>query len=126
MLYNASDSSTKAKDKPMIKFVVMFRETAIDENFDNAYNDFLALVERMPDIQRRQAIHVIGSPTGNAPYHRGLELYFETQDILKASLMSKAGQEAGNELARFVEGSFDVYFSEVFEENGGSTPEEPS
>lgn len=108
----------------MIKFVVMFRETAIDENFDNAYNDFLALVERMPDITRRQAIHVIGSPNGKAPYERGLEIYFENQFLLRGSLMSKAGQEAGNELARFPDGSFDVYFSEVFEENGGSTPSE--
>ena len=36
--------------------------------------------------------------------------------------MSTAGQEAGNELARFAEGSFDVYFSEVYEEGGGQTP----
>ena len=108
----------------MIKFVIMFRDAPGDESFENAYNDFLALVERMPDIQRRQVIHVIGSPQGKAPYQRGLELYFETQDILQESLMSKAGQEAGNELGRFAEGSFDVYFSEVFEEDGGQTPSE--
>ncbi|GAB5494278.1 MAG: hypothetical protein Phog2KO_44930 [Phototrophicaceae bacterium] len=105
----------------MIKFVVMFRQIE-GEEFDNAYHDFLALVERMPDIQRRQAIHVIGSPNGAPPYQRGLEIYFENEDILKSALMSKAGQEAGNELGRFVEGSFDVYFSEVYEEGGGQTP----
>ena len=105
----------------MIKFVIMFKEAPGDETFENAYNDFLALIERMPDIQRRQAIHVIGSPLGNPPYQRGLEIYFESQDVLRASLMSKAGQEAGNELGRFAEGSFDVYFSEVFEEDGGQT-----
>lgn len=105
----------------MIKFVVMFRQMD-DEDFDNAYHDFLALVERMPDIQRRQAVHVIGSPQGAPPYQRGLEIYFETEEILRAALMSKAGQEAGNELGRFAEGSFDVYFSEVYEEGGGQTP----
>ncbi len=105
----------------MIKFVVMFKEAPATEAFENAYNDFLALVERMPDIQRRQAIHVYGSPQGEPPYQRGLEIYFETQEILRASLMSKAGQEAGNELARFAEGTFDVYFAEVFEEDGGRT-----
>ena len=104
----------------MIKFVVIFREID-NEEFDNAYHDFLALVERMPDIQRRQAIHVIGSPQGTPPFHRGLEIYFETEEILRASLMSKSGQEAGNELARFAEGSFDVYFAEVYEEDGGQT-----
>lgn len=106
----------------MIKFVVMFRAAQDEDNFDNAYNDFLALVERMPDITRRQAIHVLGSPQGDAPYHRGLELYFENQENLRASLMSVAGQEAGNELARFEDGSFDVFFSEVYEEVGSSTP----
>lgn len=105
----------------MIKFVVMFKQAPQTEAFENAYNDFLALVERMPDIQRRQAIHVFGSPQGDPPYQRGLEIYFTTQEALQASLMSKEGQEAGNELGRFVEGSFDVYFAEVFEETGGQT-----
>lgn len=107
----------------MIKFVIMFREPDDMAEFENAYNDFLALVERMPDIKRRQVVHVLGSPMGKAPYHRLLEIYFDTEDILKASLMSKAGQEAGNELARFKEDSFDVQFAEVYEEDGGSTPE---
>ncbi|MGJ3239372.1 MAG: EthD family reductase [Anaerolineae bacterium] len=109
----------------MIKFVIMFREAPHNEAFDNAYNDFLALVERMPNIQRRQALHVLGSPQGDPPYQRGLEIYFTDQETLRASLMSTAGQEAGNELARFTEGSFDVFFSEVFEEQGGQTVNPP-
>ncbi|MDQ7028147.1 MAG: EthD family reductase [Anaerolineae bacterium] len=105
----------------MIKFVVMFRQPDDRGDFENAYNDFLALVERMPDIKRRQVVHVLGSPQGDAPYHRLLEIYFDTEEQLKASLMSGAGQEAGNELGRFKEGSFDVQFAEVYEEEGGST-----
>lgn len=106
----------------MIKFVIMFRDHPPTENFDHAYHDFIALIERMPDLQRRQVLHVIGSPQGKAPYQRGIELYFEDQATLQASLLSPAGQEAGNELARFAVGSFDVYFSEVYEEVGGKTP----
>jgi len=109
----------------MIKFMVMFRQAQQAENeeqFEDAYNDFLALVERMPHIQRRQVVHVTGSPRGKAPYARILELYFDDQEKLQASLMSKAGQEAGNELARFESDSFDVQFAEVYEEAGGSTP----
>lgn len=105
----------------MIKFVVNFRSPRDFEKFDNIYNDFLALVERMPLIQRRQAIHVIGSPNGKAPYERALEIYFNTEADLRESLMSKQGQEAGNELGKFEQGSFDVYFAEVFEEAGGKT-----
>ena len=105
----------------MIKFAVMFRHPDDMAEFENAYNDFLALVERMPDIQRRQVVHVLGSPIGNPPYHRLLEIYFDTEDILKGSLMSPQGQEAGKELSRFKAGSFDVQFAEVYEEEGGST-----
>jgi uncharacterized protein (TIGR02118 family) len=106
----------------MIKFVVAFRQPATQTDFENAYNDFLALVERMPSIKRRQVVHVTGSPRGEAPYYRLMELYFEHDTALKAALLSDEGQEAGNELARFEPGSFDVFFAEVYEEEGGSTP----
>lgn len=106
----------------MIKFSVMFRKPDDNDNFENAYNDFLALVERMPNIERRQVIHVLGSPQGEAPYHRALELYYADEATLRTALLSKAGQEAGNELGRFAQGSFDVQIAEVYEENGGSTP----
>lgn len=104
----------------MIKFVVLFRQPTDIADFENAYNDFLALVEGMPHIQRRQVVHVLGSPQGNPPYYRALEIYFATQDLLRAALMSKEGQEAGNELARFTQG-FEVFFAEVYEESGGKT-----
>lgn len=105
----------------MIKFVVNFRAPRDFEKFDNTYNDFLALVERMPRIQRRQAIHVLGSPNGKTPYHRALEIYFESEADLREALLSTQGQEAGNELGKFEQGSFDVYFAEIFEEAGGKT-----
>jgi uncharacterized protein (TIGR02118 family) len=108
----------------MFKFAIMFREPDAPEDFENVYNDFLALVERMPDIQRRQVVHVMGSPQGKAPYYRMLEIYFDTQEGLQASLMSKEGQEAGNELSRFKAGSFDVQFAAVYEEAGASTPQD--
>lgn len=107
----------------MFKFVVMFTKPDKPEEFENTYNDFLALVERMPSITRRQVIHVMGSPQGEAVYYRGLELYFDSDEEMKAALMSPEGQEAGNELARFGTDTFDVYFSAVYEEEGGSTPQ---
>lgn len=106
----------------MFKFMVMFRTPADTQRFENAYNDFLALIERMPDIQRRQIVHVTGSPTGAPAFYRILEIYFDTLPALQQSLRSAAGQEAGSELRRFETGSFEVMFAEVFEEDGGSTP----
>lgn len=105
----------------MFKFVVMFTKPDKPEDFENSFNDFLGLVERMPHIIRRQVIHITGSPQGSPLHYRGLELYFNTEDDLKAALMSPQGQEAGNELVRFGTDSFDVYFAAIFEETGGST-----
>ena len=103
--------------------MVLFRKPKDLDAFEMRYNDFLALVERMPDIQRRQVISVLGSPVGEPRYYRVLEIYFNDMPQLEASLRSKAGQEAGGELARrFPADTVEALFAEVFEESGGSTP----
>ncbi|MCU0514631.1 MAG: EthD family reductase [Anaerolineae bacterium] len=106
----------------MFKFMICFRPPADLTRFENAYNDFLALVERIPEIQRRQVIHVTGSPQGSPPYGRILELYFASQAAMQQALLSGPGQEAGGELRRFATGSYDIMFAEVYEEPGGHTP----
>jgi len=106
----------------MVKFMIVFNKPADTEAFENVYNDFLALVERMPDIQRRQVVSVLGSPLGETDKHRILEVYFDDQLQMEEALRSRAGQEAGGELRRFPAGSFEMLFADVFEESGGSTP----
>ena len=106
----------------MIKFMVMFRQPENAKRFENTYQDFLALVERIPDIRRRQVVHVTGSPGGVPRYFRILEIYFDSQTIMEESLNSEAGQEAGAELYRFPKDSFEWLYADVYEEEGGSTP----
>lgn len=106
----------------MIKFMVMFRQPENAERFENMYQDFLALVERIPHIRRRQVVHVTGSPSGAAEYYRILEIYFESQKIMEETLQSEAGQEAGAELYRLPKDSFELLYADVYEEEGGSTP----
>lgn len=106
----------------MIKFMVLFRQPDNAEHFENIYQDFLALVERIPHIQRRQVAHVTGSPGGAAEYFRILEIYFDTLEIQNEALMSDAGQEAGAELYRLPKDSFELLYADVYEEEGGSTP----
>lgn len=106
----------------MIKFMVMFRQPDDAERFENIYQDFLALVERIPNIRRRQVVHVTGSPTGASPYFRILEIYFESLEIQNEALMTAEGQEAGAELYRLPKDSFELLYADVYEEEGGSTP----
>jgi uncharacterized protein (TIGR02118 family) len=106
----------------MVKFMIVFKQPQSLDAFENVYNDLLALVERMPHVRRRQVISVIGSPLGTSPYYRILEVYFDSKAMLEESLTSDQGQEAGGELGRFPQGSFEMIFAEVYEEIGGSTP----
>jgi uncharacterized protein (TIGR02118 family) len=105
----------------MVKFMILFLKPANEDEFETAYNSFLALIERMPEITRRQVVHINGSPTGFAPYHRILEIYFADMPTLLESLRSKEGQQAGAELRRFPARSFEAVFAEVYEEVGGKT-----
>jgi uncharacterized protein (TIGR02118 family) len=105
----------------MVKFIILFRKPPLPDKFENTYNDFLALVERMPDVRRRQVVHVTGSPFGESPYYRFLEIYFDNESAMRAALLSPAGQEAGAELQKFPQKTFEVAYAEVFEETGGRT-----
>jgi len=105
----------------MVKFMAIFFKPDNFEDFENAYNDFLALVERMPDITRRQVISVSGSPLGETRFYRILEVYFDDQAQMDAALKSPAGQEAGGELRRFKADTFEMVFADVYEEAGGQT-----
>lgn len=105
----------------MVKFIILFHNPDDLERFENLYNDFLALIERIPGILRRQVVTVLGSPQGETPYYRMLEIYFEDEAAMNASLMTPAGQEAGRELYKFPRGTFETLLADVYEEAGGRT-----
>jgi len=108
----------------MHKFMMLFRQPENLDRFENTYNDLLALIERMPDVKRRQVINITGSPAGQSEYYRILEVYFEDEKQMQASLLSERGQEAGGELSKLPAGSFEMIFAEVYEEEGGRTSHE--
>ena len=106
----------------MNKFVILFGKPQQPGEFEDVYNDFFALVEKMPNISRRQVTDVLGSPVGETQLFRVLELYFDDRAKMETALNSPAGQKAGRELGRLPAGSFEMVFAEVYEEEGGRTP----
>lgn len=107
----------------MVKLMIIFRTPHDPVSFGNLYADLLHLIERMPGIQRRQVVDILGSPQGATTYHRILEVYFADYAAMQAAMLSKAGQEAGSELGRFSPGSFELLFADLYEEQGGQTPQ---
>jgi len=117
-----SDAGAAKRLGAMLKFMIVFSQPEDAERFENVYQDFLALVERMPNILRRQVVHVTGSPQGTPEIYRILELYFESTETQNEALLSIAGQEAGKELQRLATGSYQLLHADVYEEDGASTP----
>ena len=105
----------------MVKFMILFRNPADVAAFEDRYNAFLALVERIPGITRRQVVGVLASTTGESPYYRVLEIYFDDEAALRGALSSKPGQAAGAQLYGFPRGTFETLVAEVYEEAGGRT-----
>jgi len=110
----------------MVKFMIIFHHPGTDvTEFEAGYARFLGMVEQIPNIIRRQVVTVIGSPEGDSPYYRILELYFDTQEAMTAALRTEAGQIAGAglyEVFKPLGYKFDTAFAEVYEEEGGATP----
>jgi len=97
--------------------------------FETYYTRFLAMVEQIPDISRRQVVDVLGSPQGESKYYRVLEFYFEDQPTMTAALNTEAGQRAGTMLYLVFKPHgyrFATFFADVYEETGGNTPTPPN
>lgn len=108
----------------MYKFMIVFHKPKQrSPMFERQYTELLAKIEQMPDIQRRQVVHVRGSTEGPSKYDRILEVYFEDQPTMEAALRSEAGQAAGATLYQMTH-QFETIFAEVYEETGGQTQTE--
>lgn len=106
----------------MIKLTVLYQEPANKQAFEMFYTANLALMERIPNVIRREVSHVFGAPDSNPAYYRMLELYFEDNDTLDAAMRSEAGVNAGQHLMSQAAQISTLFFSEVYEESGGATP----
>ena len=100
----------------MIKLIILFRQPADVAAFEPRYNQNLALMEKMPGIRRRQGCLVFGSPAGQSPYYRLLELYFDDRTALDGALLSPEGRAAGSDLIQFAGRDVELIFCDVFED----------
>jgi len=97
----------------MVKLMILFTRAANTGNFDLRYARNLALLKKMPEVERVEEGAVLGGPAGETSYHRVLELFFESFDALDAALMSPEGVAAGKDLMDYAGKEAELLFVEA-------------
>jgi uncharacterized protein (TIGR02118 family) len=99
----------------LVKLTVFYGHPTDTVAFDDYYaNTHMALVNKIPDLQRFEGGKVVGTPDGDdPPYYRIAELWFESMDQIQHSLSTPEGQEAPVDIPNFATGGATVFISEV-------------
>ena len=106
----------------MHKLVILFLPPFAWATFEQGWQKFLGLAERMPGLKKEVVGDVeqmvFGPPNMN--YKKVHELYFESRQDLETALASEAGQKAGQWLHSFTQGHFLLMIAKHME----ATPEQ--
>lgn len=99
----------------MMKVVVLYGTPTDPSAFEDHYaNTHLPLVSKMPNIQRVESTRFVGMPDGGElPYYGMTELWFDSEQSLKATMSSSEGQETAADTENFATGGATVLISRV-------------
>jgi uncharacterized protein (TIGR02118 family) len=99
----------------MVKLMVLYGPPADRAAFEEYYaTTHTAIAAKTPNVARFEAGRVVGTPDGSEPaYYRCAELWFESDDALRAAMASPAGQATVADVANFATGGATVLVAEV-------------
>lgn len=109
----------------MVKLVLLYKRATRKGGFEQRYRRNLTMLGQMPGVQRIQAGQVLGSPAGEANYHRVVEVFFEDFAALDRALTSPAGVTAGKDLMDFAGTGVELLFVEDTPESDTRQPLTP-
>jgi uncharacterized protein (TIGR02118 family) len=101
----------------MYKLVILFEQPLDEQEFQDNWQKFMGLAEKMPRLHREivsRVQQVVHAPDGRQ-YNRIHELVFESRDALETALQSPAGQAAGQFLQTFTLGRMVLMTAEHME-----------
>lgn len=101
----------------MYKMVILFEQPLDEQNFQDNWQKFMGLAEKLPRLRREivsRVEQVVHAPDGRQ-YTRIHELVFDSRDALETALQSKAGQAAGQFLQAFTFGRMVLLTAEHME-----------
>jgi len=88
----------------MHKLIILIEDVTSDRVFDERWPNFLHWAEKMPGLRREVSGRVAHSLFGSHPCRMIHELYFDSEDTLRAALASPEGSRAGQILQRITGG----------------------
>lgn len=101
----------------MFKLVILFEQPLDEQEFQQKWQKFMGLAEKLPRLKREvvsRVQEVVYAPDGRQ-YTRLHELIFDSRDALEAALQSQAGQQAGQFLQAFTLGRMVLLTAEHME-----------
>jgi len=98
----------------VVKLVAMYKKPADAVAFEKHYTEIhTPLAKKMPNLQKMEVTHFFGSPGGEAKFYMMAELYFESKDIMMASLGSDEGKAAAKDVMGFAGDILHMMFGNV-------------
>jgi uncharacterized protein (TIGR02118 family) len=97
----------------MVKLVLLFKHATNIPAFEMHYGRNLSFLRKMRGIRRIEEGRVLGGPSGDAPYHRTVEVFFDDYAALDAALTSPEGVAAGKDLMEFAGTGVELLFVEA-------------
>ena len=106
----------------MYKLVILFLQPLVGATFEQGWQKFLGMAEKMPGLCKEAVgdIDELVFGAQSLSYKKIHELYFDSREALEEALASEAGQNAGQWLHSFTQGRFALMIAKHME----ATPDE--
>jgi uncharacterized protein (TIGR02118 family) len=101
----------------MFKMVILFEQPVNDASFQENWQIFMGLAEKMPRLRREVVSSIdqtVFSKDGKQ-YYRIHELIFDSRDALETALQSQSGIASGKFLQDFTQGRITILTAEHLE-----------
>ncbi len=101
----------------MYKLILLFSSPENFDSYEQDWQKFMALVEKLPGLRRETVSRVERTVFALAgePIYKIHELLFDSKDALEAAINSPAGQAAGQWLQEFTRGRVMILTAEHLE-----------
>lgn len=100
----------------MVKLIVLFRAGKHAPDYEERYNNFLMLLEKLPGIRKKVVSNVYSGPGGLVPFRDVIEVLFDDRAALEKALSSPIGIKSGEALLAFAGPDAVTLFAETMEE----------